>query len=143
MNLLPQEQILFLYKLTFNEREVEMKTAAFSPESIPIHLQCLRIAAFDGWMDDLQFHVLFNSISVISGQWEVDNEKLCAMKPCLQWRRFCLEQGSNSGPLDPLSYRGSLQYLKKNNNSQHHHFSPQLIKWMTCTFTSFSTVFKS
>ena len=31
-------------------------------------------------MDDLQFYVVFNSISVISGRWEVDNERLCAME---------------------------------------------------------------
>ena len=29
-------------------------------------------------MDDLQFYVLFNSISVISGQCVDDNERLCA-----------------------------------------------------------------
>ena len=34
----------------------------------------------DGWIDDLRFYVLFNSISVISGQWADDNEKLCKMK---------------------------------------------------------------
>ena len=33
-----------------------------------------------GWMDDLRFYVLFNSISVISGQWEVDNERMYAME---------------------------------------------------------------
>ena len=39
----------------------------------------------------------FNSISVISGQWADDNERLCTMEPCLQLRRFCFEQGLNSG----------------------------------------------
>ena len=34
-----------------------------------------------GWMDDLRFYVLFNSISVISGRWEVDNERLYVMEP--------------------------------------------------------------
>ena len=34
----------------------------------------------DGWMDDMRFYVLFNTISVISGRWKVDNERLCAMK---------------------------------------------------------------
>ena len=34
----------------------------------------------DGWMDDMRLYVLFNSISVISGRWKVDNERLCAMK---------------------------------------------------------------
>ena len=33
---------------------------------------------FDGWIDDLQFYVLFNNISVISGQWMI-------MKGCVQW----------------------------------------------------------
>ena len=36
------------------------------------------------WMDDLQFNVLFNSISVISGGWEDDNERLCAMEAELE-----------------------------------------------------------
>ena len=27
-----------------------------------------------GWMDDLWFYILFNSVLVISGQYEVDNE---------------------------------------------------------------------
>ena len=36
--------------------------------------------AMDGrWMDDMRFYVLFNSISVISGLWKVDNERL------MQW----------------------------------------------------------
>ena len=38
--------------------------------------------------DDLQFYILFNSTSVISGQWEGDNEKLSATEPCLQLKRF-------------------------------------------------------
>ena len=41
----------------------------------------------DKWMDDLRFYALFNSISVVSGQWEGDNEKLCAMEPCLRSQR--------------------------------------------------------
>ena len=31
-------------------------------------------------MDDLRFYVIFNSVSVISGRREVDNERLCAME---------------------------------------------------------------
>ena len=31
-------------------------------------------------MDDLRLYVLFNSISVISGRWPDDNERLCAME---------------------------------------------------------------
>ena len=35
----------------------------------------------NGWTDDLQFNILFSGISVISGQWEGDNERLCATDP--------------------------------------------------------------
>ena len=46
---------------------------------------CVRWNSFhrmDGWMDDLRFYVLFNSISVISGRWLAVNERLCAMELC-------------------------------------------------------------
>ena len=33
------------------------------------------------WMDDSRFYVLYNSISVISDRWAVDNERLCTMGP--------------------------------------------------------------
>ena len=49
---------------------------------------------------DLRFYVLFNSISVISGRRADDNDRICAMEPRLRLRRFRLERGSNSGPLD-------------------------------------------
>ena len=49
-------------------------------------------------MDDLRFYVFFNTISVISGRWADDNERLCAMELHLRLRRFRLEPGSNSGP---------------------------------------------
>ena len=52
------------------------------------------------WMDDLRFLVLFNSISVISGQWYVHYERLCAMEPRLHLKRIHLERESNSGPPD-------------------------------------------
>ena len=38
-------------------------------------------------MDDSQFYLLFNSISVISGQWGNDNERLCLMEPSLGLKR--------------------------------------------------------
>ena len=34
----------------------------------------------NGWMDDLRFYVLFNSISVISRRCLEDNERQCAME---------------------------------------------------------------
>ena len=51
-------------------------------------------------IEDLQFYVLFSSISVTSGHWADDNERLCAMEPCLWLRRFWLECSSNSGQLN-------------------------------------------
>ena len=49
------------------------------------------IHTIDGWMDDLRFYVLFNSILVISGRCLDDNEMLCAMELRLRLRRFHLE----------------------------------------------------
>ena len=63
-------------------------------------LFCRFYSIFDGWMDDLQFYILFNYISVISGRWVDANERLSAMEPHLRLRRFRLERGLNSGPLD-------------------------------------------
>ena len=53
-------------------------------------LQTAHAGAIVGWIDDSQFYVLFNSISVILGWWSDDNERLCAIEPCLWLRRFCL-----------------------------------------------------
>ena len=44
-----------------------------------------------GWrMDEwrhLRYYVLFNIIAVVSGRWDVDNERLCAMEHRLRLRR--------------------------------------------------------
>ena len=46
---------------------------------------CIKAArsycSFRKWMDDMQVHILFHIISVLSGQWQGDNERLCAMAP--------------------------------------------------------------
>ena len=39
-----------------------------------------KISKIDGWMDDLRFIVLLNSISVRLGQRAGDNEWMCAME---------------------------------------------------------------
>ena len=39
------------------------------------------------------FYVLFNSISVISGQCVGDNERLCTIKPCLLLKDAHLKRG--------------------------------------------------
>ena len=69
--------------------------------TLPIFVTCLvdNGCVYDGvgelfwWMDDMQFYVPLNSISVISGRWKVDNESLCAMELYLWLKRFCLERG--------------------------------------------------
>ena len=57
----------------------------------------------DGWMDGLRLYILFNSISVISEWWEVDNERLCVIELRLKLCRFpppatieCSQQASAS-----------------------------------------------
>ena len=42
----------------------------------------------DGWLLELRFYVLVNSISVIMGQWKSENEKLCAVETGLQLKGF-------------------------------------------------------
>ena len=56
------------------------------------------------------FKPFFNNISVISGQWEVDNERLCVMELCLRLRRFCCERvfSGNSEIILLNIYCGSL-----------------------------------
>ena len=57
-------------------------------------------------MNDLQFYVLFTSISVISGRWADDNERLWAMEPRLRLKSFRLLRDSNPGPLDQFLREG-------------------------------------
>ena len=54
----------------------------------------------DGWMDDLRFYVLFNSISVISGRCLDDNERLCAMELRLWFEKISPRVRIELGPLD-------------------------------------------
>ena len=46
----------------------------------------------DGWMDDLWFYVLLNSISVKLGRWEVDNERLYQWNSVYGWEDFALSR---------------------------------------------------
>ena len=55
--------------------------------------RCMPFMGMDGFF---AIFILFNSISVISGRWAVDNERLCTMELSLRLRRFHLERGSNS-----------------------------------------------
>ena len=60
-----------------------------------------------GWMNDLRFYVLSNNISVISGRWAGDNEKLTAKEPCLQLKTSVRKGMNISRPvLNPVSYQG-------------------------------------
>ena len=42
-------------------------------------------------------YVRFNNISVISGRWAVDNEKLCTVEPRLRSKRYLLHAGHKPG----------------------------------------------
>ena len=56
-------------------------------------------------MDHLRFYTPSNSISVISGLWEGDIERLSAMKPCLRFERFPSPAGLESGTVRPAAQR--------------------------------------
>lgn len=64
--------------------------------------------------DYLRFYVPLNSTSVLSGRWDVDNARLCAMELRLRMRRFRLMREWNSvrqirrPAFNPLRHRGSL-----------------------------------
>ena len=45
-------------------------------------------------MNDLQFSALVNNISVISGPWEGDNERLFAMEPPFTVEKLSVSSGS-------------------------------------------------
>ena len=63
-------------------------------------------------MNDLRFYVLVHSISVISGRWLGNNERLCAMEPRLRLKKSLpqaeLEPGTarSADQRRQLSYRG-------------------------------------
>ena len=50
-----------------------------------------------GRMDNLRFYVLFNRISVLSGRFLDDNERLCAMEHRLRLERFPSQAGLEPG----------------------------------------------
>ena len=41
-------------------------------------------------MASLRFYVIFNSISIISGRWVGENERMCVIEPRLRFKRFSL-----------------------------------------------------
>ena len=58
------------------------------------------------WMDGcLQFYVLFNSISVISGPCLDDNERLCVMESRLLLERFPPQVGTEPGTARSVGQR--------------------------------------
>ena len=46
------------------------------------------------------FTSFYNSISVILGWWEGENERLCAMEPITNWNDYWLPRVSNQELLD-------------------------------------------
>ena len=64
-----------------------------------------------GQMDDLQFYALFNSISVMSGRWKGNTERLCAMEPRLRLKRFLPSAGTKPGSVSLASQRLTHQHV--------------------------------
>ena len=62
------------------------------PTNTYLHAYCR-----NEWMDGLRFYVIFNSISVISGRWLADNERICAIEPLLRSIRFPPQARLESG----------------------------------------------
>ena len=67
-----------------------------------------RLAITQSLTNDFGFNVLFNTITVISGTWMGDNERLCAMElPSLRLKRFrspaSLEQGTARSAVQRLT----------------------------------------
>ena len=52
-----------------------MKISIFRPNRAETRFQ-----GANKWIDNLQFHVLLHDISIISGRWEDDKERLCAIE---------------------------------------------------------------
>ena len=73
------------------------------------HLACPFLVQFkeESWRMDqwLLFYVIFNSISVMSGQWLNSNDRLCAMEPCLQSERFPPQAGLEYGTARSVGQR--------------------------------------
>ena len=58
------------------------------------------VGTIDGWMDDLRFYVLFNSISVISGRCLGDNERLLCNGTSFTVEKISPRVRVELGPLD-------------------------------------------
>ena len=46
----------------------------------------------DGQLAIVRFYFFFNIIPIISGRWEEDNIKLCALEPLLDLYMYCMYQ---------------------------------------------------
>ena len=92
--------VLFCFQSRRHKFDSGLVTCKIIKESLTNEAQRRFDGWMDGWMDILRFYILFNGISVISGRCANDNERQCAMEHRLRLRRFRVEQGSTSGPLD-------------------------------------------
>ena len=65
--------------------------------SLIIFLHFLPLSWKGGWMNDEYLCLFYNSISVISGQWAGDNQRMCAMEPRLQMKKSSPQAGLEPG----------------------------------------------
>ena len=59
----------------------------------------------------LGLYIIFNTISIISGRWQCEYERRCAMKYCLGAKSISPQRDSNPRPRDPSS--GTLTLCKQ------------------------------
>ena len=66
----------------------------------------------DIWMDALRFYVIFNSISVISGRWEFDNERLVQWNSIYGCTKIEIIEDRQYPVLAPAGAKISSRFLK-------------------------------
>ena len=83
-----------MFKLIINTFVVVKIPGSLSPKTI-----CVERLFMVRCMDNLRFKTLFNCISAISGRWEDENERLCAIEARLCLGRLSPRAGIEPGPL--------------------------------------------
>ena len=107
---LPRKRPYYLHFAFFVRKERSTKDFSYLRKfftiAVDLDLSVSSTGKQLGWVDDVQFHVLVNGISVTSGRsgisrrWLDENERVCAMEYCLRLEDFCFKRDSNPRPLD-------------------------------------------
>ena len=84
-------------------------------------------------MDDLGFNILFNSVSVISGLWKGEHERLCAMRHCLGSEIILPSAGLKRETLRSIVGSANFFASQKNENiiKFYRSYDVDVIQWIT------------